>query len=85
MDAVSDRIAAAKILHWTQDIREGDVLKYWHDTGAFGATLAYARVLKVCPVKLKVKGERGEIGYKSPHWFVGKVSPETAVELGLKF
>jgi hypothetical protein len=84
MQTVAQKIASATLYNWRDDIREGDVLKYWHDAGCMGATLGYVRVLKVCPVKLKVRGERGEIGYKSPHWFSGKVNPDTVAELGLK-
>lgn len=65
------------------NIKAGDVLKYWHDSGAMGADLGFARVLKVCPVMLKVRGERGEIGYKRPAWFAGKVSPAEVAQMSI--
>jgi N-acetylneuraminic acid mutarotase len=78
MLTVTDKIASAKVHNWRDEIVAGDVLKYWHDTGSFGATVCYARVLKVCPTMLKVRGERGEIGYKRRSWFSGRISAADA-------
>mgnify|MGYP003474215399 FL=1 len=80
MMTVKEKIQSAKLLHWSSSVKAGDVLKYWHDDGRHGV-ICYARVLKVCPRKLKVRGERGEIGYKNPGWFTGRLSEREVYEL----
>lgn len=72
------KISAARSLHWSCDVRVGDVLTVWHDDWR-GGTIHYARVLKVCAVKLKVQGERGEIAYRPAGYFSGRV-PRACVE-----
>jgi hypothetical protein len=63
------------------DLAPGDVLSYWHDTGAFGAQLCYARDVKVGAKKVRVRGERGEESWKYPQLFNKKVPPKTVAEL----
>jgi hypothetical protein len=62
-------------------LQPGDVLSYWHDTGAFGAHLAYARILRLGKVRLRVVGEHGEESWKDPHFFHEKVDAKTVAEL----
>ncbi len=63
-----------------QDIQPGDVLKYWHDAGCMGAELCFAQVLKVAAKKVRVRGERGEEGWKYPEFFTGKATGWTPWE-----
>jgi hypothetical protein len=64
------------------DIRPGDVLTYWHDTGAFGAQLAYCRVVKLGKVKIRVSAETSHHeSWQYPHLFHEKLAPETVAEL----
>jgi hypothetical protein len=62
-------------------IKEGDVLSYHYDTGTFGYTTAYVRVLKVCPRKLRVRFETGAVALKYPDYFDRIVPPATVAEL----
>ncbi len=39
------------------DLKVGDILNAWYDTGAFGAQLVYYKVLKICPKKVYVATE----------------------------
>lgn len=45
-------------------VKEGDILNYWFDTGAMGAQLCFAKVLKVGPKKIKTIHENGYIGWR---------------------
>lgn len=62
-------------------VKEGDIVQYWFDTGCMGVKPCYATVLKVCPKKLKVRGERGEVGYKRPEFFDKIITEKFAAEL----
>lgn len=82
MMTVDQKIRDARVSHWSIDVSAGDVLKVWHDDGR-GGSIYFARVLKVCPVMLKVRGERGEIGYKRRGFFSGRVPADQVEELGI--
>lgn len=56
------------------DIKAGDVLSNVDENGC-----GYYRVLKVCRVKLRVRGESGREFYMWPHLFDGKVSDVAAL------
>lgn len=56
------------MLRSAEGIRVGDVLAYFHDDNR-GGTTCYAVVEKVCARKLRVRDERGTVGYKYPHFF----------------
>jgi hypothetical protein len=62
-------------------LKEGDVLSYHYDTGAFGYTTCYVRVLKVCPKKIRVRFEHGAVALKYPDYFTGLVSAEQVAVL----
>lgn len=51
------------------DIKVGDVLKWWHDAGCMGAEFAYARVVKLGKKKVYVTGENGRSGWKYPRFY----------------
>ena len=80
MSTVTGRIQGASILHWSMAVKEGDVLKTWHDDGRRGSVYFW-RVLKVCPRTFKVRGERGEVIYRSPGWFNGRVSDASGIDV----
>jgi len=63
------------------EMRPGDVLQYWHDTGCFGGALCYARIVKVGKKMVRVRGEMGEESWKRPQFFDRKVAPEIIAEL----
>jgi len=83
MQTVTEKVAAAKVLHWSQTVTVGDVLKSWHPVDDRRADVTYWRVLKVCPVKLKVRGESGFIEYAYPGAFIGKADPAKLAEIGV--
>lgn len=65
-------------------IKEGSILSYWHDSGCFGAQLAFARVVKIGAKKVKVVGEgrrEDEARWKYPWFFHEIVSEKTVAEL----
>lgn len=57
-----------------ENIRPGDILTYWFDTGAMGAQICRATVVKVGKKKIRVKGEYGGEAWKYPEFFAGKSS-----------
>ena len=64
---------------------EGDVVTHWFDTGAFGFSEVYSRVLKVGKKKLKVRTESGDEGWKYPEFFNRIVPFEELPELHLNW
>lgn len=50
-------------------IKPGNVVFYWHNTGCFGHQPYYAMVEAVTAKRVRVIGERGERGIKSPEFF----------------
>lgn len=66
----------------TEDIRAGDVLQFWHDTGAFGHNLHYAKVLYMTPNhRFRVVDEYGRRSLKNASFFHAKVSEEDVTAL----
>lgn len=57
------------------EIKVGDTLAHWHDTGAKGYQLYFSKVLKVFRKYILVQGERGEISRKTPEFFDKVVPP----------
>lgn len=51
------------------EAQPGDLLLYWHDTGAFGVSPIYVKVLRRGKVKLYVRDEFGNQRWKYPHFF----------------
>ena len=64
-----------------KDIKVGDVLRYWYDSGALGMEINFARVVKVGAKKVKVRSQNGYESWKYLNWFNGKVSEEIVAEL----
>lgn len=62
-------------------LKPGDVVFYWHDTGCFGHQPYYAMVEAVTAKRVRVVGERGERGIKSPEFFAKIVAPRDVDEL----
>ncbi len=62
-------------------LQVGDVLAYWHDTGCFGAALCYARIVKIGPKMIRVRGEMGEESWKYLAFFDHLVPPHIVAEL----
>lgn len=62
-------------------LKSEDVLTYWHDTGAMGCQIAYARVEKVGAKMVRVVIESGEAAWKRPCWFVRRLSDEQAAQV----
>jgi hypothetical protein len=58
-----------------EDVKPGDVLTYWFDTGAMGATICYARVVSVGAKMIVVEGANGGRARKYPWFFHDKLSP----------
>ena len=69
------------------DLTVGDVLSYWHDSGASGkissCDLCFAKILKVSKKKILVIDEHASRPvWKYPHFFLRKVTdPELIKEL----
>lgn len=61
--------------------KPGDVLSYWHDSGAMGASLSFAIVLKVSAKRVRVRDEMGSEGWKYPEFFNQRLSAKVAAEL----
>jgi hypothetical protein len=60
------------------DIHAGDKLAYWHQQGAgMGAVLCFCEVVRVGPVKVRVRDESGRESWKYPAFFNHRVSDET--------
>lgn len=62
-------------------IAEGDVLSYWFDTGAMGASVTFARVVRLGKVRILVRDESGREGWKDPSFFHRKLSDRDVTEL----
>jgi hypothetical protein len=66
-------------------VKAGDVLCYMYDTGAFGYTAAFVKVLKVGKKKVKVAFEKrhGEhaVRWRYLSYFTQKLSPAEAAEV----
>jgi hypothetical protein len=63
------------------DLKPGDVLQTYHDAGSGGASLCFARVLKVGAKKVRVVGEYGHETWQYPEFFTGKVADRDVAEL----
>lgn len=59
-----------------EQIKQGQVLQSWHDTGAMGAQPVYYRVLKIAKAKVKVRCEYGQEGWMYPAAFAKAMAPE---------
>lgn len=80
MDTVLEKVRGARADHWSTSVKAGDVLKTWLADGR-GGSVYFWRVLKVCPRTLKVRGERGEVLYRNPGWFNGRVADPTGIDV----
>ncbi len=76
-------LAPAKIYPgFKEPIKPGDVLAYWHDTGAMGAQLCYVRVLKLGAKKIRVRYETShDEAWLHAHHFAHTVKCDTLAEL----
>ena len=63
-------------------LKPGDVLDFWYDTGAFGYSIHYARVVKVGAkqVRVRYEGSDREV-WRSPHRFNSNVLDQTVADL----
>lgn len=57
-----------------KNLSPGDVLAYWYDTGSFGASTCYARVLKVGKKMIRVRSEFGDEVWRYPWYFHCKLT-----------
>ena len=63
-------------------LKAGDVLDFWHDTGAFGHKLHYARVTRVGSKMVRVLFEYADREvWRRPQRFNSKVSDQTVADL----
>lgn len=58
-----------------EPVAVGDVLWYWFDTGAMGASMVFVKVIRVNRVTFTVENEWGDRWRSEPHKFDGKVKP----------
>jgi hypothetical protein len=66
-------------------IRIGDVLQHWFDTGAFGLSPVYSRVLKVGKKKVLVRCETGQQKWLYPGYFCKQLSSAETAEAQIRW
>lgn len=59
-----------------EDLKPGDVLGDWYDTGAFGAKLIFFEVIRTGAKMVRVRDERGREAWRRPEQFIRRYRPE---------